>query len=85
MRKGEIQNWYAPSEDPELDELLDTCDTLWRAFFFRELLDDLKDLEGATEERQQRMVAGMTSLLSAIQGELTYAEQPSMPTCVRQL
>ena len=65
----------SPSQDPKIDELLEICGALWQAFFFRELLDDLKDLGGATDERQQRMIAGMTSLLSAIQGELTYAEQ----------
>ncbi|MEL6894587.1 MAG: SEC-C metal-binding domain-containing protein [Planctomycetota bacterium] len=65
----------AISEDPKTDELLETCGTLWQAFFYREMLDDLKDLENAKEERQQRMIAGMTSLLSAIQGELTYQEQ----------
>ncbi len=64
-----------PCQDPRTDELLQICDTLWRAFFFRELLDDLKNIGEANEERQQRMIAGMTSLLSAIQGELTYAEQ----------
>lgn len=64
-----------PTQDPNTDELFELCGTLWQAFFFRELLDDLKELGGATEERQQRMIAGMMSLLSAIQGELTYAEQ----------
>ena len=64
-----------PNDDPETDELLKTCGTLWQAFFFREMLDDLKDLEATTDERQQRTIAGMTSLLSAIQGELIYAEQ----------
>lgn len=80
----------AISEDPKTDELLETCGTLWHAFFYREMLDDLKDLEGAKEERQQRMIAGMTSLLSAIQGELTYQEQARnrvdrlfSPFCIR--
>ena len=49
-----------PSEDPETDELLKTCGTLWQAFFFRELLDDLKDLEAAPDERQQRTIAGLS-------------------------
>lgn len=65
----------AISEDPNTDELLEICGTLWQAFFYREMLDDLKDIDGAKDDRQQRMIAGMTSLLSAIQGELTYPEQ----------
>jgi hypothetical protein len=31
-----------PGEDPHTEQLLKECENLWRAMFFRELIDDLK-------------------------------------------
>ena len=64
-----------PADDPGTDELFASCERLWRALFHREMLDDLKLTEESTETRQRFMMAAMSSLLNAIQGDLTYIEQ----------
>jgi hypothetical protein len=64
-----------PSEDPKTDELLALCGQLWSAMFHREMLDDLKTPAAPTEARHKYAMASLTSLLNAVQGELTYTEQ----------
>lgn len=64
-----------PAEAPNTDELFASCERLWTALFHREMLDDLKLTEESAETRQRFQMAAMTSLLNAVQGDLTYIEQ----------
>ncbi len=64
-----------PSENPKTDDLLQLCEHLWHAMFYREMIDDLKYVGTNDPERNKRTVAALASLLNAVQGELAYIEQ----------
>jgi hypothetical protein len=64
-----------PADDPKTDELLASCGRIWTAILCREMLDDLKLTGEPTQTSQQFRMAAMTSLLNAVQGDLTYIEQ----------
>ena len=62
-------------DDPGTDSLLETCGQLWLTLFFREMMDDLKHVDGAAFDADKRRIAAFMSLLHAVQGERAYIEQ----------
>jgi hypothetical protein len=63
------------NSDPKSDGLLLLCDKLWAAMFHLEMIALFSDQAGSDLERRRRSIAGMMSLLGAVQGELLYPEQ----------
>ncbi len=64
-----------PSEDPKTEKLLSECDELWKSLFYFEMLGGLQRNFAEEHFRKRRVMAGLMSLLSAVQGEMNYAHQ----------